>query len=139
MQDSLVHILLNSSIPWGSIRKISMSPGTVDPVLCMCCYRSPHWWSVLLQEDGAVLCGYGVKWEYCSFYLVLFMSDDIAIQVRGLGKKYPPGGPQEKISYCSVHLVNIAAGSPTHGSPNGSRPRPSATDLDCIPRKSIHT
>ena len=37
-----------------------------------------------------------MKWEYGSFYLVITMSDNIAIQVRGLGKKYTIGGPQEK-------------------------------------------
>jgi hypothetical protein len=30
------------------------------------------------------------------FWLVIFVSDDIAIRVRGLGKKYQLGGPQEK-------------------------------------------
>jgi len=37
-----------------------------------------------------------VKWEHSSYCLVVFVSDEIAVQVRGLGKKYTIGGPQEK-------------------------------------------
>ena len=42
------------------------------------------------------------EWEY----LVIFMDDDIAIHVRGLGKKYTIGGPQEKYHAVRDAIVN---------------------------------
>ncbi len=47
-----------------------------------------------------------MTWEYSSFLLVIMMSDDIAIQVRGLGKKYRIGGPQEKYHTFRDAIVN---------------------------------
>ena len=37
---------------------------------------------------------------------MIFVSDDIAIRVRGLGKKYQLGGPQEKYDTIRDAIVN---------------------------------
>ena len=44
---------------------------------------------------------------------MIFMTDDIAIRVRGLGKKYVIGGAQEKYLTMRDAIVNIAV-APYH-------------------------
>jgi len=68
-----------------------------------------------------------VRWGECIFGLEIFVSDDIAIRVRGLGKKYLIGGPQEKYLTFRDAIINFCEGAvspdPSYGIPTTLKKR----------------